>query len=127
VFCFYKMYNSSENFIKAVNIGLGKVAEKLPLQHNLTSYYARHSWATIARNACGAPKEDIAMALNHSDIKHKVTDSYVETDWGIIDRANEKVLSLFRRVMTEEELDEELNRFLDESPDFLISTFEGSF
>ena len=80
VFCFYKMYSSSENFIKAVNTGLAKVAKSLELGHGLTTYYARHSWATIARNECGVPKEDISMALNHSDPNHKVTDAYLETD-----------------------------------------------
>jgi integrase len=127
VFCFYKMYSSSENFIKAVNTGLAKVAKSLELGHGVTTYYARHSWATIARNECGVHKEDISMALNHSDPNHKVTDAYLETDWGIIDRANEKVLSLFRRVMTEDELDEQLDRALEESPGSVLSTFEASF
>lgn len=96
VFCFYKMYSSSENFIKAVNTGLGKVAKSLELGHGITTYYARHSWATIARNNCGVPKEDISMALNHSDPNHKVTDAYLETDWSIIDRANRQVLDTLK-------------------------------
>jgi len=50
------------------------VAKSLELGHGVATYYARHSWATIARNDCGVPKEDISMALNHSDPNHKVTD-----------------------------------------------------
>jgi integrase len=113
VFCFYKMYSSSENFIKAVNIGLGKVAKSLELGHSLTTYYARHSWATIARNDCGVPKEDISMALNHSDPNHKVTDAYLETDWGIIDRANRQVLDTLKEKKKDD------HEILMEDPDTL--------
>lgn len=114
VFCFYQKYKTSENFIKAVNIGLFSIAEKLELNHDLTTYYARHSWATIARNNCSISKEDITMALNHVDSKHKVTDSYLETDWKIIDNANNKVLGLFRPTISEEET---LDRFFEDNPD----------
>ncbi len=117
VFCFYQKYSSSENFIKAVNIGLRKVAVALDLDHELTTYYARHSWATIARNICLVPKEDIAMALNHVDSKHKVTDSYLETDWSIIDNANRKVLSLFRPKISEEDKMKEIDRYLENNPE----------
>ena len=65
------------------------------------------------------------MALNHSDPNHKVTDAYLETDWSIIDRANQKVLLLFRNVMTEDDLDEELNRVLDENPASLEYSYES--
>lgn len=92
IFNFYKMYKSSENFITAVNKGLNKISKDLQLGYEVTTYYARHSWATIARNICGVPKEDISMALNHSDPTHKVTDIYLATDWTIIDKANRKVL-----------------------------------
>ena len=93
VFDFYKRYTNSENFITAVNKGLKKISKDLELGDEVSTYYARHSWATIARNICGVPKEDISMALNHSDPTHKVTDIYLATDWTIIDKANRKVLN----------------------------------
>jgi hypothetical protein len=113
-FSFYQSYTTSEIFINAVNTGLSKIATSLELKHNLTSYYARHSWATIARNNCSVSKEDISLALNHVDSKHKVTDSYLDTDWGIVDTANTKVLSLFRKTQTEEEKDRSIDVFLED-------------
>ncbi|MDB5285425.1 MAG: recombinase [Mucilaginibacter sp.] len=123
VFCFYQMYSTSENFIKAVNIGLKKVANSLGLPE-LTTYYARHSWATIARNNCAIPKEDITLALNHIDTKHRVTDSYLETDWHIIDNANRKVLGLFRPKLTPEEVDVINDNFFENHPDIYLNLDE---
>lgn len=92
VFNFYKMYADEQSFNKALNKGLASVSEKLQLEPSVTIYYARHSWATIARNICRISKDDVAAALNHSDPNHKVTDTYLEKDWTIIDEANRKVL-----------------------------------
>lgn len=56
----------------------------------LTTYWARHSWATIARKI-GVSKDDIALALGHSN-GHEVTDIYIDEDLEKIDLANRKVL-----------------------------------
>lgn len=107
-FNFYKRYSGHKNFNKAVNEGLKffiKQEEhkkmspeekllnknKLDLPSDFSSYYARHSWATIARNKCGISKDDIALALNHSS-GDTVTDVYLEKDFSIIDKANRKVI-----------------------------------
>ncbi len=55
-------------------------------------YMGRHTWATLARNKCNVSKDDVAMALNHIDQVLKTTDTYIDPDWSIIDRANRKVL-----------------------------------
>ena len=55
-------------------------------------YMARHTWATFARNKCDVSKDDVAMSLNHIDQVLKTTDTYIDPDWSIIDRANRKVL-----------------------------------
>jgi integrase len=55
-------------------------------------YMARHTWASMARNKCDVSKDDVAMALNHIDQVLKTTDTYIDPDWTIIDRANRKVL-----------------------------------
>lgn len=94
VFCFYQMYGSHQDFTKNVNAGLKQVAKAINLDTPLTSYYARHSWATIARNDCKISKDDINLALNHVDNEMKVTDIYIAKDWTIIDEANRKVLDL---------------------------------
>ena len=96
VFCFYQMYSTMENFNSAINKGLKQIATTLELGIPLSSYYARHSWATIARNDCRVSKDDVHLALNHIDDKLKVTDIYISKDWSIIDEANRKVLDCLK-------------------------------
>lgn len=67
VFRFYKMYSDHDGFTKALNGGLKSVAQHLNFNVDLTFYYARYSWANIARNICRISKDDVAMAINHSD------------------------------------------------------------
>lgn len=57
---------------------------------NLTTYYARHSWATIAFRL-GIPKDTISLALGHS-FGSRVTSIYINTDLALVDEANRKVL-----------------------------------
>lgn len=59
---------------------------KLPA---LTSYWARHSWATIA-SSIDIPKDTIAHALGHGN--NTVTDIYIDFDQEKVDVANRKVL-----------------------------------
>lgn len=95
VFKFYRLYSDFRTFNRSANEGLRQIADTLNLP-DLTSYYARHSWGTLARNVCGIHKEDIAMALNHVDSANKITDIYIEKDWTLIDKMNRKVLDLLK-------------------------------
>jgi integrase len=102
VFNFYHHYTTPDSFLKAVNVGLKQVCEainkdKVKIEEDVSTYYARGSWSTIARNNCKVPKEDIHFALNHSDPSMKVTDLYIEEDFSIIDRANRKVIDLINK------------------------------
>lgn len=90
-FDFSKRYSSPDFFRQNVNKGLAVVSERLGLDVKLTTYYARHSFATIARNDCGVSKDDIAVCLTHSS-GHDITDRYIAEDWGVVDRTQEKVL-----------------------------------
>ena len=63
------------------------ITSKFP---ELTTYWARHSWATIAYSI-GVSKDVIAQALGHSD-GHDTTNIYINEDLGKIDDANRKVL-----------------------------------
>lgn len=92
VFDFHNRYSTSENFNTGVNKGLKNVAKICKTNKGLTTYYARHSWATIARNKCGVSKDDVDLALNHIDQGLKMADVYIAKDWSIIDVANRKVL-----------------------------------
>lgn len=55
----------------------------------LTTYYARHSWATYA-SELDIPHDTIAAALGHGG--NTVTDIYIEFDSRKIDEANRKVI-----------------------------------
>lgn len=55
----------------------------------LSYYYARHTWSTIASHL-DIPKETIGAALGHSS--NSVTDVYIDYDMTKVERANRKVL-----------------------------------
>lgn len=57
----------------------------------LSSYWARHSWATIAYNDCNIPVDVISQALGHS-MGSKITMVYINTDYKKVDEANRKVI-----------------------------------
>lgn len=57
---------------------------------DLTLYWARHSWATIAYSI-GIPKDVISQALGHS-FGAAITDVYIDYDNEIVDNANRRVL-----------------------------------
>lgn len=78
-----------------LNYTLNKWLKKV--QEGLFFYMARHTWASLARNKCGVSKDDVAMSLNHVDHALRTTDTYIETDWAIIDRANRLVLDYILR------------------------------
>ncbi len=92
VFCFYQMYTNIEGFNLAINKGLKQIAESLDINIPLSTYYARHSWATIARNDCDISKDDVHLALNHVEKDMKITDIYIAKSWLKIDMANRKVI-----------------------------------
>jgi len=88
---FSKMYQSPDNFNRAINTGLKEIGKVIG-KHDLSYYSARHSWATIASNDCGIDKYTVHLALNHVDEEMKITDRYIRKDWSMIDKANRKVL-----------------------------------
>jgi hypothetical protein len=94
VFNFYDLYSTYETFNANVNKGLKHVTEKLKIEDSLSTYFARHSWATIGRNDCDLSREDIHVCLNHIDNNLKVTDLYIAKKWTVIDNANRKVIDL---------------------------------
>ena len=56
----------------------------------LTTYWARHSWATVAYSI-GISKDIIAQALGHSD-GHDTTNIYIREDTAKVDEANRRVI-----------------------------------
>ena len=91
VFRFYQMYNTANNFNRAINLGLKQIGKMLQVD-DLEFYAARHSWATITLNKVGIDKYTVHAALNHVDETMRVTDIYIERDFANENRANAKVV-----------------------------------
>ena len=89
----YKNYlhRLNENLQKLGPIDYGTQCTKMyhPLFPQLTTYWARHTWATIAAQL-DVPKDTIAAALGHG--QNTVTDIYIDFDRRKIDAANRAVL-----------------------------------
>lgn len=99
-------YNDYHYYIQHLNSALKKIGdyaivpdkvgkrrkiEYHPLFPELSSYWARHTWATIAARL-DIPKETIGKALGHSDWDNTTTDIYIDFDTRKIDEANRKVI-----------------------------------
>lgn len=93
---FCDRYVDFKGFNKAVDVGLKEVAALAGLE-NLTSYHARHTWATLAANVAGVDFDTVQQALNHARRgADRVTGIYVERDFSRIWEANRKVLDLLK-------------------------------
>lgn len=90
---FHASYASEKSFLRAVNEGLHAVGRRAGLPVILTSYFARHSWASIARNECDIDIFDISQCLAHVPPSAKVDFTYIKEDSFRIDRANARVLN----------------------------------
>ncbi len=79
-----------DSALRRVNYNLKKIASIANIQVNLSTYTARHSWATIAKIK-GVPTSTIADALGHES--EKTTQIYLSTISNVeIDRANDLIL-----------------------------------
>ncbi len=102
--CIADRWSDSRNFRHQLNKALQKIGEVerkgrggkktiTPAFPGLSSYWARHTWATIARKI-GVSVDDIALALGHSDGNHETTFIYINDDEirDAVDVANRRVL-----------------------------------
>lgn len=74
-----------ESFIELVNRRLSSVSPEL------TTYYARHTWATLAFDL-DIPDHVIAMGLSHSYQTRNTNMFYINNDYKKLDVANRKIL-----------------------------------
>lgn len=86
-------------FLKHLNQTLQRLGTDAPISKpipenapyaEVTTYWLRHSWATIAHKI-GIQKDTISLALGHSS-GIKVTDTYIEYDMSKVDEANRRVI-----------------------------------
>lgn len=75
---------------KVKRCGLGGKKVITPIFPNLTTYYARHTWATLAYSL-DIPKETISSALGH-EIGSRITSIYINFDQRKVDEANRKLI-----------------------------------
>ncbi len=74
---------------------LGRLSKMLSLEPKLTSYTARHTWATVARD-CNIPLSVISAGMGHSS--ELTTQIYLKSlENAVIDQANKKVLAILER------------------------------
>lgn len=89
----YKDYRTATNLIDK---RLKDVAHICGIEVELSTYYARHSWAMIARKSLKMRKEDISLGLGHAlkERAIKVTENYLEEeeDQEVIDINNRAVI-----------------------------------
>ena len=90
----HRMAGKAEFATEKVNKGLERWCrdEGIP---RFTFGAARHTFATIARNKAKVEKATVDECLCHVG-DYRVTDIYLERDWGLLAEANRKVLELFR-------------------------------
>lgn len=79
---------------RVVNGKKRKYKKYNPIYPELTTYWARHSWATIAASL-DIPKETIAAALGHG--QNSITDIYIDFDQKKVDEANRKVIDFVKQ------------------------------
>jgi integrase len=81
----------TQQAIHICNNYLKKIAKDLGITKEVSTYYARYSWANIARGL-GYSKDLIAEALGH-EYGNKVTGIYLDSyDHTVIDEANSTVM-----------------------------------
>jgi integrase/recombinase XerD len=81
-------------FTKFVNRWLKKIADKLGIDKDITTYSARHSFATVLKRS-GAPIEFISESLGHSEMS--TTQGYLDSFEDDVKREYTKALLNFNR------------------------------
>lgn len=93
-------YADSATFNKMLNEQLHKIKEylELSLSESLTTYFSRHSFASIMREI-GVSKDDISLCLGHKDPEQnlQVSSIYINEDFIKADIANRKFIDFINQ------------------------------
>lgn len=85
----YKQYKLA---LQRINYGLNIIGGRIGLDYPLTTYMARHTWATLVKNL-GTPVSVISEGLGHTS--ERTTRIYLkEFDTSVLDKVNEEVAKL---------------------------------
>lgn len=85
-------YKTAHDYTKHIDAGLKKILSGYPFDR-LTTYWARHTVATIMSNELDVPKETISAALGH-EMGSRITSIYIDFDRVKVDRANRQLIDL---------------------------------
>lgn len=85
-----RMEEADHDVLSQMNKLLKTIVKNKKLPFKVTTYTARHSWATIASKA-GISRDVIAHALGHGI--DSMTDIYIDFDMAKVDQANRSVIS----------------------------------
>ena len=89
LFSFAESYPNYETFIGNIDKRIRLLRKDIDFDE-LTLYYARYSWATIAYK-CGVDEKTISKSLGHQDTT-VAGKFYILYDWSLTDKANRKVI-----------------------------------
>ena len=92
----HRMGNALKKVGELKRVGRGGKKVITPLFPDISSYWSRHTWATIAASL-DVPKETIAHALGHAWATSTTTDIYIMFDNRKIDEANRKVIDFVNK------------------------------
>jgi len=87
-------YSDYRTASKRINKKLKDIAKHCKINKKISTYYARHSWATIAHRI-GISRDTIRYALGHAD--NTVTDIYIDYDLEAVDKANRQVIDYIKK------------------------------
>ena len=91
-------YEEYQRKLRSLNRNLKKLADIQGITARVSSYTARHTWATLAKS-CGIPEGLICDALGHTSVK--TTEAYLKSfDNKSLERANSRVIGLVKRAVT---------------------------
>jgi len=99
--CPLDRYNDHRDYLHHLNDALKRMGQTYrngvgwsgePLFPSLSSYWSRHTWATLAASL-DVPLDVISLALGHS-FGNRVTQIYIEWSLGKVDEANRRVIDL---------------------------------
>lgn len=91
-------YEEHQHSLRQFNRNLQKLARIQGIKVRITSYTARHTWATLAKY-CNIPEGLICDALGHTSVK--TTETYLKSfDNDSLKRANSKVIGTVKRAVT---------------------------
>lgn len=108
--CLADRWSDNANFTHQCNIALQRIGEMKrvgrggrkvynPLFPDLSTYWARHTWATLAYEL-DIPEAIISQAMGHS-ATNRVTDIYIRRNTKKVDEANRKIIDYIQSKLNE--------------------------